>query len=98
MIIGNRYFWDDPEYGLYEVDETTHNRIQKMRDKINSDMHDFMVANGTPKPPIVIMGTMSDPADSGSDNDFRQLWNDSVKEKSGLIKYFQPSYKNPDNL
>src|SRR6478735_12022992 len=92
MIIGNRYYWDDPEYGWYEVDQTVHERLQQIRDQINQQMHDYLVATGTPMSPPVITCTMADfPEDHV---DFKDLWirsEDGAKEP--LVKYFQPVYE-----
>lgn len=96
MIIGNRYFLDNPGYGLYEVSkehyEDYHNRMEYFMEKyVRPNINPAAKLHGTFQ-----IHSNRPLGDDDSGDDFRQLWMDHAKKADNPnYKYFQPVWEDP---
>lgn len=92
MIIGNRYFLDNPEYGWYEVSGKYYKEHTERFEKFHKR---FINPDSKLKAGIILV-SVRPPGDEDDDQDFKQIWKDAVDEptprtKSGLYTYFTPA-------
>lgn len=92
MIIGNRYFLDNPESGLYEVSKEYYEDYHKLMELV---MDKYVRPHISPAAKLhgAFQIHSNRPLWDDGDDDFRQLWMDnSVKSDNPNYRYFQPAY------
>lgn len=92
MIIGNRYFLDNPEFGWYEVSGKYYKDYQERFEEFHKR---FIKPDGKLKSGTILVSHRP-PGDEDDDHDSMRLWKDSAidvnsRTKSGLYTYFTPA-------
>lgn len=97
MVIGNRYFIEDPEScHLHECSKEYYEDYHKRRDALLAIIGSRINPESKLHAGIVMVSTRPSVEDDNNE-DFRKLWMESAEnENNPQYKYFKPIYESPN--